>query len=61
MCVPEPPGWEAFVCPVTRGHAKEVRPVFYLSKLLGSPVKDVENKSAGALHDLVVKIGRAHV
>jgi magnesium transporter len=37
-----------------RHHAREVRPVFYLSKLLGSPVKDVENKSAGTLHDLVV-------
>jgi magnesium transporter len=28
--------------------------VFYLSKLLGSPVRDVADKAAGALHDLVV-------
>jgi magnesium transporter len=34
--------------------------VFYLSKLLGSPVKDVENKSAGTLHDLVVSIRQAY-
>jgi magnesium transporter len=34
--------------------------VFYLSKLLGSPVKDVENKSAGTLHDLVVSIKQAY-
>jgi CBS domain-containing protein len=39
---------------VTLRHAKEVRPVFYLSKLLGSAVKDVENKPVGTLHDLVV-------
>jgi magnesium transporter len=34
--------------------------VFYLSKLLGSPVKDVENKSAGTLHDLVVSKRQAY-
>jgi magnesium transporter len=34
--------------------------VFYLSKLLGSPVKDVENKPAGALHDLVVSTRKAY-
>jgi len=34
--------------------------VFYLSKLLGSPVKDVENKSAGTLHDLVVNTTQAY-
>jgi len=34
--------------------------VFYLSKLLGSPVKDVENKPAGALHDLVVSTSQAY-
>ena len=34
--------------------------MFYLSKLLGSPVKDVENKSAGTLHDLVVSIRQAY-
>jgi len=34
--------------------------VFYLSKLLGSPVKDVENKSAGTLHDLVVSTVQAY-
>jgi CBS domain-containing protein len=34
--------------------------VFYLSKLLGSPVKDVENKSAGTLHDLVVSTRQAY-
>jgi magnesium transporter len=28
--------------------------VFYLSKLLGSPVRDVADKPAGVLHDLVV-------
>jgi magnesium transporter len=28
--------------------------VFYLSKLLGSPVRDAADKPAGALHDLVV-------
>jgi CBS domain-containing protein len=34
--------------------------VFYLSKLLGSPVKDVENRSAGTLHDLVVTTRQAY-
>ena len=34
--------------------------MFYLSKLLGSPVKDVENKSAGTLHDLVVSTVQAY-
>jgi CBS domain-containing protein/sporulation protein YlmC with PRC-barrel domain len=34
--------------------------VFYLSKLLGSPVKDVENKPAGTLHDLVVNTTQAY-
>lgn len=34
--------------------------MFYLSKLLGSPVKDVENKPAGALHDLVVSTSQAY-
>ena len=34
--------------------------MFYLSKLLGSPVKDVENKSAGTLHDLVVSTTQAY-
>jgi CBS domain-containing protein len=34
--------------------------VFYLSKLLGSPVRDVENKSAGTLHDLVVSTRQAY-
>jgi len=34
--------------------------VFYLSKLLGSPVKDVENKSTGTLHDLVVSTAQAY-
>ena len=34
--------------------------MFYLSKLLGSSVKDVENKSAGTLHDLVVSIRQAY-
>lgn len=28
--------------------------MFFLSKLLGSPVRDVEDKPAGSLHDLVV-------
>jgi magnesium transporter len=28
--------------------------VFYLSKLLGSPIRDSADKSAGAIHDLVV-------
>ncbi len=34
--------------------------MFYLSKLLGSPVKDVENKSAGTLYDLVVSTRQAY-
>ncbi len=34
--------------------------MFYLSKLLGSPVKDVENKTAGTLHDLVVSTRQAY-
>lgn len=34
--------------------------MFYLSKLLGSPVKDVANKSAGTLHDLVVSTRQAY-
>ena len=34
--------------------------MFYLSKLLGSPVKDVENKSAGTLDDLVVSTRQAY-
>jgi CBS domain-containing protein/sporulation protein YlmC with PRC-barrel domain len=34
--------------------------VFYLSKLLGSPVRDVENKPAGTLHDLVVSTRQAY-
>ena len=34
--------------------------MFYLSKLLGSPVRDVENKSAGTLHDLVVTSRQAY-
>lgn len=34
--------------------------MFYLSKLLGSPVKDVENKPAGTLHDLVVSTRQAY-
>lgn len=34
--------------------------MFYLSKLLGSPVKDVENKPAGTLHDLVVSTRKAY-
>ncbi len=34
--------------------------MFYLSKLLGSPVKDVENKAAGTLHDLVVSTSQAY-
>ncbi len=34
--------------------------MFYLSKLLGSSVKDVENKSAGTLHDLVVSTRQAY-
>jgi CBS domain-containing protein/sporulation protein YlmC with PRC-barrel domain len=45
---------------MTGGHAEEVRPVFYLSKLLGSPVRDVENKPAGTLHDLVVSTRPAY-
>jgi CBS domain-containing protein len=31
-----------------------VTAVFYLSKLLGSPVRDAQDKPAGSLHDLVV-------
>ncbi len=34
--------------------------MFYLSKLLGSPVRDVENKPAGTLHDLVVNTRQAY-
>jgi magnesium transporter len=34
--------------------------VFYLSKLLGSPVRDVADKSAGTLHDLVVSTVQAY-
>ena len=34
--------------------------MFYLSRLLGSPVKDVRNKSAGTLHDLVVNTTQAY-
>jgi magnesium transporter len=34
--------------------------VFYLSKLLGSPVKDVQNKPAGTLHDLAVSTRQAY-
>jgi len=34
--------------------------VFYLSKLLGSPVKDVEDKPAGTVHDLVVSSRQAY-
>jgi len=34
--------------------------VFYLSKLLGSPVRDVADKSAGTLHDLVVSTAQAY-
>ena len=34
--------------------------MFYLSKLLGSPVRDVENKPAGTLHDLVVSTRKAY-
>ena len=34
--------------------------MFYLSKLLGSPVRDVENKPAGTLHDLVVTTRQAY-
>ncbi len=34
--------------------------MFYLSKLLGSSVKDVENKSVGTLHDLVVSTRQAY-
>jgi magnesium transporter len=39
---------------------EEVRPVFYLSKLLGSPVRDSADKSAGTLHDLVVSSASAY-
>jgi magnesium transporter len=34
--------------------------MFFLSKLLGSPVRDVEDKAAGTLHDLVVTTGQAY-
>jgi CBS domain-containing protein len=34
--------------------------MFYLSKLLGSPVRDVEDKAAGTLHDLVVSSRQAY-
>jgi hypothetical protein len=34
--------------------------MFYLSKLLGSPVRDVEDKAAGTLHDLVVTAKQAY-
>jgi len=34
--------------------------VFFLSKLLGSPVRDVGDKSAGALHDLIVSSAEAY-
>ena len=34
--------------------------MFYLSKLLGSPVRDIENKPAGTLHDLVVSTRQAY-
>jgi magnesium transporter len=34
--------------------------VFYLSKLLGSPVKDVGNKACGTLDDLVVNTSQAY-
>ena len=34
--------------------------MFYLSKLLGSPVRDVENKPAGTLDDLVVTTRQAY-
>ena len=34
--------------------------MFYLSKLLGSPVRDVEDKAAGTLHDLVVTSRQAY-
>jgi len=34
--------------------------VFYLSRLLGSPVKDVEDKPAGTVHDLVVSSRQAY-
>jgi magnesium transporter len=34
--------------------------VFFLSKLLGSPVRDAADKSAGALNDLVVSSGQAY-
>ena len=34
--------------------------MFYLSKLLGSPVRDVADKAAGTLHDLVVSSATAY-
>jgi magnesium transporter len=34
--------------------------MFYLSKLLGSPVRDVEDKAAGTLYDLVVSSRQAY-
>jgi len=34
--------------------------VFYLSKLLGSPIKDVESKAVGTLYDLVVSTRHAY-
>jgi magnesium transporter len=37
-----------------------VKPVFYLSKLLGSPVRDVADKPAGTLHDLIVSLTPAY-
>lgn len=34
--------------------------MFYLSKLLGSPIRDAAGKSAGAVHDLVVSSRQAY-
>jgi CBS domain-containing protein len=34
--------------------------VFYLSRLLGGPVRDAANKPAGAVHDLVVSSGQSY-
>jgi magnesium transporter len=34
--------------------------MFFVSKLLGSPVKDVEDKAAGSLHDIVVSTRPAY-
>lgn len=34
--------------------------MFYLSKLLGSPVRDVDGKPAGAVHDLVVSSSQTY-